>query len=174
MAHGSDLASTPKASWGESREPIRVLEPQQRTLPSAGLPVDRQWTPSDRTALARAAVEAQHALREAAAAAADAAARARSLADVLDEALAELPRIESSRVSLPPSSVPVSPAAVPLSPREREVLALVAEGRSDKAIAEALFVSPNTVKTHVASLLSKHNAASRVQLAALAAGREFR
>ena len=49
------------------------------------------------------------------------------------------------------------------------VLALVAEGRSNKAIAEALFVSPNTVKTHVASLLNKLHAESRVQLAAIAA-----
>ncbi len=56
-----------------------------------------------------------------------------------------------------------------LTPREREVLALVAEGRSNKAIAEALFVSPNTIKTHVASLLHKLHADTRVQLAALAA-----
>ncbi len=55
-----------------------------------------------------------------------------------------------------------------LSPREQEVLALVAEGRSNKAIAEALFVSSNTVKTHVASLLTKLQADSRVQLAAMA------
>lgn len=174
MAHGPDLAANPKAFRGDACEPIRVLERQDRTLPSAGLPTDRRWTPSDRAALARAAVEAQHALREAAAAAAAAAARARSLAAVLDEALADLPRVDKSRGSLPDVAVPASPAAIPLSPREREVLALVAEGRSNKAIAEALFVSPNTVKTHVASLLNKHNAASRAQLAAMTAGRGFR
>jgi len=55
-----------------------------------------------------------------------------------------------------------------LSPREREVLALVAEGRSNKAIAAALFVSPNTVKSHVAALLTKLEVETRVQLAALA------
>jgi DNA-binding NarL/FixJ family response regulator len=54
------------------------------------------------------------------------------------------------------------------------VLALVAEGHSNRAIAEALFVSPNTVKTHVASLLRKHDASSRAQLAALAAGMAMR
>ncbi len=48
------------------------------------------------------------------------------------------------------------------------MLALVAEGRTNKAIAEALFVSPNTVKTHVASLLNKLGVDSRVQLAAIA------
>ena len=173
MAHEPDRASNPKAFRSGARKPIRVLEPQERTLPSADLPADRRWTPSERAALARAAVEAQHALREAAAAAADAAAHARSLADVLDEALADLPRVEKSRGNLPHLAIPASPAAIPLSPREREVLALVAEGRSNKAIAEALFVSPNTVKTHVASLLNKHNAGSRAQLAAIAAGRVF-
>ena len=55
-----------------------------------------------------------------------------------------------------------------LSPREREVLALVAGGRTNKAIAEALYVSPNTVKTHVTSLLHKLQVDSRVQLAAIA------
>ena len=36
-----------------------------------------------------------------------------------------------------------------LTPREREVLALVAEGRTDRGIAEALWLSPKTVETHV-------------------------
>ena len=42
------------------------------------------------------------------------------------------------------------------------------EGRSNKSIAETLFVSPNTIKTHVASLLHKLHADSRAQLAAIA------
>ena len=48
------------------------------------------------------------------------------------------------------------------------MLALVAQGQTNKAIADALFVSPNTVKTHVTSLLQKFRAESRVQLAAIA------
>ena len=55
-----------------------------------------------------------------------------------------------------------------LSPREREVLALVAEGRTNKEIADALDVSSNTVKTHVTALLTKLRADSRVQLATMA------
>ena len=51
------------------------------------------------------------------------------------------------------------------------MLSLVAAGYTNKAIAEALFVSPNTVKTHVASLLNKLQADSRVQLAAIATSR---
>jgi DNA-binding NarL/FixJ family response regulator len=42
-----------------------------------------------------------------------------------------------------------------LSPREREVLALMAEGRSNQAICRALFVSPKTVETHVNSIFTK-------------------
>ena len=66
----------------------------------------------------------------------------------------------------PSASVPCGPDR--LSPREQEVLALVAAGRTNKAIASALYVSPNTVKTHVTSLLHKLRADSRVQLATIA------
>ena len=55
-----------------------------------------------------------------------------------------------------------------LSPREKEVLALVAAGHTNKTIADALYVSPNTIKTHVSSLLTKLHAGTRVQLAVIA------
>jgi DNA-binding NarL/FixJ family response regulator len=42
-----------------------------------------------------------------------------------------------------------------LTPREREVLKLLARGLSDKAIAEALYISPRTAMTHVANILGK-------------------
>jgi DNA-binding NarL/FixJ family response regulator len=42
-----------------------------------------------------------------------------------------------------------------LTAREREVLALMAEGRSNRGIAERLFVTDKTVETHVASILGK-------------------
>jgi DNA-binding NarL/FixJ family response regulator len=42
-----------------------------------------------------------------------------------------------------------------LTPREREVLALMAEGRTNVGIAKRLFVSERTVETHVASILGK-------------------
>jgi DNA-binding NarL/FixJ family response regulator len=44
-----------------------------------------------------------------------------------------------------------------LTPREREVLALMAEGRSNQAICKKLFLSPKTVETHVHSIFSKLN-----------------
>ena len=55
-----------------------------------------------------------------------------------------------------------------LSPREREVLALLAEGASNKEIARALALSTHTVKFHVASLTEKLGARSRVEAVAIA------
>jgi DNA-binding NarL/FixJ family response regulator len=52
-----------------------------------------------------------------------------------------------------------------LSPREREIFQLIAEGHSNKAIAELLSVSPATVETHRAHVLQKldvHNTAELV------------
>ncbi len=59
----------------------------------------------------------------------------------------------------------------PLTDRETEVLCLVAEGLSNREIAERLVLSEATVRTHVSSLLSKLHLASRTQ-AALYALRE--
>jgi two-component system, NarL family, response regulator LiaR len=50
-----------------------------------------------------------------------------------------------------------------LSPRELEVLALIAQGLSNQEIADRLFVSLNTIKTHISNLLSKLGAERRTQ-----------
>ena len=50
-----------------------------------------------------------------------------------------------------------------ISDREFEVLALLAQGRSNKEIANQLDVSPNTVKTHVANLFAKLEAKRRTE-----------
>jgi DNA-binding NarL/FixJ family response regulator len=50
-----------------------------------------------------------------------------------------------------------------LTPREREVLALLAEGLDNKAIAERLFISAETARAHVVRLLGKLNVESRLQ-----------
>ena len=54
----------------------------------------------------------------------------------------------------------------PLSPRESEVAALVAEGRTNKEIAAALYLSERTAQNHVQHILTKLGLANRTQIAA--------
>jgi len=59
-----------------------------------------------------------------------------------------------------------------LTPREKEIVALVAEGRSNGEIARALFISTKTVSVHVSNVLAKLGAASRTEAAAWALRQE--
>ncbi len=63
------------------------------------------------------------------------------------------------------------PVVSEVSPREHEVLQLVAQGSTNREIAEALFISENTVKTHLRSIMEKLHLANRSQAAAYAARR---
>jgi DNA-binding NarL/FixJ family response regulator len=58
---------------------------------------------------------------------------------------------------------------VALTPREREVLALLVEGRDPAGIAAVLYISPETAKTHVQRVLRKLGVHSRAEAIALAA-----
>ncbi len=55
-----------------------------------------------------------------------------------------------------------------LTPRERDVLVLVAAGRSNRQIAEELFISPKTASVHVSNILAKLEVSGRGEAAALA------
>jgi DNA-binding NarL/FixJ family response regulator len=55
-----------------------------------------------------------------------------------------------------------------LTSREREVLRLIAAGRSNREIASVLFIAPKTASVHVSNILSKLGAASRTEAAAIA------
>jgi DNA-binding NarL/FixJ family response regulator len=55
-----------------------------------------------------------------------------------------------------------------LTPRERQVLEALAQGLDNKAIAERLFISHDTARTHVVNLLAKLDAESRLQAAIFA------
>ena len=60
-----------------------------------------------------------------------------------------------------------SGAMARLTPGERRIAALLAEGRSNREIADALVVSPETVKSHVGKILRKLGVANRVEAASL-------
>jgi len=62
-----------------------------------------------------------------------------------------------------------APAGAPLTPRELEVLAAMADGASNKAIARRLGISFHTAKFHVAAILAKLDADSRTEAVARAA-----
>jgi DNA-binding NarL/FixJ family response regulator len=144
------------------------MRKDRRPLPMHLAPPDvrrhfaRSSSTPDRVALAHAVIDVRLALEEVVVATDEVAARVRSVA----AALASLSGEEGRPELLGSSSTPGVNSA--LSPRERDVLALIAAGQTNKAIAEALYVSPNTVKTHVSSLLHKLQADTRVQLAAIA------
>jgi DNA-binding CsgD family transcriptional regulator len=62
----------------------------------------------------------------------------------------------------------IAPRDVALTAREEEVLALVAEGRSNGEIARTLFISAKTVSVHVSNLMAKLGAGSRTEAVAVA------
>jgi NarL family two-component system response regulator LiaR len=93
-----------------------------------------------------------------------------------DELASAIRAAHAGRSTLAPEAVQalVHAAAQPpapgndLSAREREVLALMAEGLNNAAIAERLVVSPSTAKAHVSNILSKLGVSSRSEAIALA------
>ena len=80
-------------------------------------------------------------------------------------ALADLAR----RARLGPRPAPYPPGVLAgLTPREREVLLLLAEGRSNREIAAELFIAPKTASVHVSNILGKLGASTRTEAAAIA------
>ena len=91
------------------------------------------------------------------------------------ERLARLGRVDlrpqdpAGAPAAPPSEpTDAAGAALGLTARELEVLTLVAEGRSNRQVAEALFISAKTASVHVSNILAKLGVASRVEAAAVA------
>src|SRR5688572_9388266 len=60
-----------------------------------------------------------------------------------------------------------------LTPRERDVLALIVKGMGNNEIANALVISLSTTKSHVANILAKMGAASRLELIAMVLEHNF-
>ena len=98
-----------------------------------------------------------------------------ALADRLAALLADVPGLrlaapgELADVSLVAARDRPQASEVALTPREFDVLALIAEGASNKAIARRLGISVHTVKFHIASLFDKLDADGRTEAVAQAA-----
>jgi DNA-binding CsgD family transcriptional regulator/tetratricopeptide (TPR) repeat protein len=87
------------------------------------------------------------------------------------KALARRARLDlapAAGATAPAAGVSTPAAQLGLTPREVEVLALVAAGRSNRQIAQALFISPKTASVHVSNILAKLGVAGRVEAAAIA------
>jgi DNA-binding CsgD family transcriptional regulator len=91
------------------------------------------------------------------------------LLDAEVKALARRARLDLAEHTAATAAAAPAPAEhLGLTPREAEVLALVAAGRSNRQIAEALFISPKTASVHVSNILAKLGVAGRVEAAAVA------
>ena len=66
------------------------------------------------------------------------------------------------------AAAPANPAFEALTPREREVLALLIHGHTNRQIAEALLITPNTTKKHVDHILQKLGVSTRAGAVAVA------
>ena len=86
-------------------------------------------------------------------------------------ALAQRARLDlapPTAAATPAVGVPTPASQLGLTRREVEVLALVTAGRSNRQIAQALFISPRTASVHVSNILAKLGVAGRVEAAAIA------
>jgi DNA-binding CsgD family transcriptional regulator len=85
------------------------------------------------------------------------------------EQLGAAPLLRRLGRTMAPAAAPArARARVTLTPRESEILALVAEGRSNGEIGRQLFITTKTVSVHVSNILGKLGAAGRTEAAAIA------
>ena len=161
------MAATARAEYtrlGDVTEPERWREAAALwdALPSPNRAAYARWREAE-ALLAGGAGRAAAAepLRTAAAAAVSlgAAALAREI-----ELLAARARIELEQEA--PTTAAPEPAPLGLTPRELEVLAHLAAGRTNRQIADALYISPRTAGVHVSRILAKLGATTRGEAAA--------
>jgi predicted ATPase/DNA-binding CsgD family transcriptional regulator len=146
---------------GQGKQAARLLGAAAVLRERSGSTV---W-PEERERLARSVAEAQAALGVEAYAQMAAAGRALPLAEVVAEATAVGHALLAATSA---ESAPSPIQAFGLSPREHEVLQLLATGKSNPEIAEALYIGRGTVRTHVSNILGKLGAKTRTEAASLA------
>lgn len=77
---------------------------------------------------------------------------------------------DSSDTPSTPPAESADPRLARLTPRERQVLALIVEGKTNKAIGAALGIAEGTVKSHIRQMMLTMRVKSRTQMALLAVG----
>lgn len=150
------------AQWlfaaNELDEAVHCLSAAERTRPDT----EMNWDP-DRVAARSGLIErAKRILHRSAFDLAWAAGQEMSLVSVLDQGLRAM---EATDVQAEAPTSTRARGSRDLSPRELEVLALVADGRSDGEIATELFISRKTASVHIAHIKDKLGAESRVEIA---------
>jgi DNA-binding CsgD family transcriptional regulator/Tfp pilus assembly protein PilF len=129
--------------------------------------------PASQRALDRMVDEVRNALGETAFAAAWVAGRALSATEAIALARSALHQPTPAPTATPGASASRPADAVRLSRREREVLRFLVDGRSDREIADALFVTRSTVSKHVMAILAKLEVSSRTAAATVAVRRHL-
>ncbi len=160
IAHAlSGLASVAGAR-GHAADAARLLGAADRVRQRAGAPL----SPSNQVNHDRYVAAARAGLGDAAFAEAWAAGRATTSEEAVAMARAIIPRLGTDAVA----PMPAAPAAATLTRRELEVMRLLMEGRSDREIADRLFISLRTGTTHVSHILGKFGVESRTAAVAYA------
>jgi predicted ATPase/DNA-binding CsgD family transcriptional regulator len=158
------------AEQGRAKEALPFLMDLEAYAESVGY----RQTPVERAAAARADRAARTQVGEERHGALRGAGRALPPGEII-RAVVSLVESKTARVRSTTASAPTQPESPArtgrglLSPREEEVLALVAEGLSNKEIARRLIVSESTAKYHVTSLFNKLGANTRAQVVTRAA-----
>ena len=143
-------------AWNQPKPAARLLGTAEAMREQTGITVG---DPVDRAAYERAVATVRAALGEQDFQTAWMTGRGLSLGSAVAEVHALAPATTTGRQA---------GAGGALSPREREVLALLASGETNPAIAEALFISTRTVENHVAHIFAKLGVSTRAAAAALA------
>ncbi len=92
----------------------------------------------------------------------------RNFRRLLEEARRAGAEDAATAATTPAEAAGPTPGIDELTPREREVLALLIQGSTNRQIAEALLITPNTTKKHVDHILQKLGASSRAGAVAAA------
>ncbi|HEY7031220.1 MAG TPA: LuxR C-terminal-related transcriptional regulator [Thermomicrobiales bacterium] len=176
IAEGLEGVARIAMRWGNAERAARLLGSAEALREAIAAPLPE----SERPAYDRLAGSVRNALGRDAFSAAIEAGRATSLQEAVSTASAEANGTAGGEETAAPATAPIAGVAVPrassesavaterLTSRELEVLRLIAEGCSNREIAERLYISHRTAMQHVANILAKLDVGSRTAAAAYA------